>query len=160
MSVDFSKTCQLDFEKNLITDTKSTNGTVFNNGIKRKKDKENISDLKSFCLADVFKFEVSRFMNSISFKLVEIMNKQYENKPENKDYLTSLKNTSFVYLAENDTMTLNKKNAKLNESDKIQEEIIEIKRINNAFYVSDFAKGLKEIHPEHIFSERFTFKAD
>jgi hypothetical protein len=152
------KHLKMDFHNNLIIDQKSTNGTRFNDKYD-DKNHENLTNLESFCIANIFKFKVNHFMKSISFKLVEVLDEQYDSNPENQNYLESLKNTTFVYLANNDEFTLHKTTAKLNDHYKTPNEIIQIRRFKDKFLLSDAVKNIdsESIEQQSTFSERFTF---
>jgi pSer/pThr/pTyr-binding forkhead associated (FHA) protein len=144
------------FQNLTFTDLNSTNGTYINN---RKINSYNISDDFTFSIAKTFIFELRSFKQFVLIKFIELTDQNLLKDNKIKEIIKTLLNTSFIFLNNNNSFSINTVNGKITSEN--THDTILVKYNHPKFMLINSISKLPEkiFQPYEIYnSGRFSFE--
>jgi len=149
----------LDFVRRLLIDLDSTNGTTVN-GTATRVGETPLDGITRFDLAGGMVFTLQRQDGSVQFRLQSIQDRALLDDPDRRAYNQSLLNTTFVWLAEGESMSIHKISGGVNEPAGHQEDQLLLTRRDGCLLLTDAEHGLRAQPIEQVAggaADRFSF---
>jgi hypothetical protein len=157
-----SSHCSLDFQKWMLIDHGSTNGTKIKDRVAMTKPHEStesydIRTIKVFNIADAFDIHVEQFQSFIRLKVIKI----YDNElvSNDREYVKNLFNTDFIYAKNQSSISLDIFTGSIKETDDTNLNEIVI-RYDEFFIITDKENKKEKVQlneNEDYNTDRFTF---
>jgi hypothetical protein len=148
--------CTIDFEKLLVIDHESTNGTFSMSPVKVKINNINLDKVSRINIADAFEILIEKYNEFYLFKIVKVYDKELIDKE--KEYIQNLFNTDFVWIRKNGRLSIDVLTGKPKETDDDSNtELVVL--YDELFSVIDKENSKSELSiktKDEIFTDRFT----
>jgi hypothetical protein len=150
-----SRHAELDFRRGVLTDLGSTNGTFLDE--RREAVKESfLTRFDAFDLAHSLVFRVRHAGKAVMFALDRVPDGNFARDPKNREALENLRNTEFVHLPEEGSLSLDRETGRITDLP----GQTTLRRVGNRIFFTDLARDLHDApvaNGNEEYSERFSF---